>query len=127
MTNVLQTVKLETLAGGAVRELFQAELERVLENIADINTDPQVARTITLSVTLKPGPKRESADVKVKCASKLAGIVTVNTQLFMGRHQGKLVAVENDPRQGGLFDAPDQPQKLAAVAPINRNAPAKEG
>ena len=82
--------------------------------------------TITVSLTFKPGPKRESAEVKVKCASKLAGIVTVNTQLFMGHHQGKLVAVENDPKQAGLFDAPDQPRP-APVASFNRSAPATGG
>lgn len=121
---VLQPVKLETIAGGAARELFDAEMDRVLANIADINTDPQTPRTITLSLTFKPGPKRETADVKVKCASKLAGILTVNTQLFMGKHNGKLVAVENDPRQGGLFD-PQEPKPLAPVSDINQGRQAK--
>ena len=90
----------------------------MLENIADINTDPAQKRSITLTVTFKPGAKRETADVQVKCGSKLAGILTVNTQLFMGKYGGKLVAVENDPRQGGLFDQPGEP-KLASVSGIN--------
>jgi hypothetical protein len=123
--NALQNVSLETIAGGALKELFQAELTRVLENITDINTDPQQKRSITVNVEFKPGAKRETADVKVKCVSKLAGLMTVNTQVFMGKQNGKLVAVENDPRQGGLFD-PDQPRPLAAVAPFTQQ-PVKEG
>lgn len=113
----LQTVSLESIAGGAIKELFEAELGRVLENIADINTDPATKRTITINVEFKPGAKRDTADVKLKCGSKLAGILTVNTHLFMGRHAGKLVAVENDPKQNNLFD--EEPQRpLAAVSPF---------
>lgn len=114
----IQTVALETIAGGAIKELFEAELGRVLENIADINTDPAQKRTITISVEFKPGAKRDTADVKLKCGSKLAGIMTVNTQLFMGKQGGKLVAVENDPRQGALFDQ-DKPGPRAAVTNFN--------
>jgi hypothetical protein len=117
--NALKAVTLDTIANWALVELFQTELSRVLDNIADINTDPAQKRTITIAVELKPGAKRESADVKVKCSSKLAGILTVNTQFFLGKQAGKLVAVENDPRQGGLFDQPAEPKPLAAVSDIN--------
>ncbi|MDP3720805.1 MAG: hypothetical protein Q8T13_23835 [Acidobacteriota bacterium] len=118
--NAVRAVTLDTIAGGAVVELFGAELKRVVENIADINTDPEQKRTITISIEFKPeGVKRDNADVKVKCTSKLAGILTVNTQVFMGMHAGKLIAVENDPRQGGLFDEPEV-KPLAAVTNISQ-------
>ncbi|MGE3276755.1 MAG: hypothetical protein AB7O67_16710 [Vicinamibacterales bacterium] len=105
---------LQTIGGGALAELFAAELARVLENIADPNTDPKTKRTITIAVTFKPGRDRDAASVEIKCGSKLAGILTVNTQLFMGRQAGKLIAVENDPRQTNLFD-PERPP-LSAVS-----------
>lgn len=129
MTAALKAVTLDTVAGGALVELFQAELVRTLDNIADINTDPEQKRTITITLELKPGPKRDTADVKVKCASKLAGIMTLNTQFFLGKQGGKLVAVENDPRQGGLFDEEQGPRQLAAVTPFSKDntQPAKEG
>ncbi len=114
------SVTLETIGGGALAELFAAELARVLENIADPNTDPKTKRQITLAVVFKPGRDRDVADVEMKCGSKLAGIMTVNTQLFMGRQHGKLVAVENDPRQSSLFDQePAGPR--AAVAPFKKD------
>lgn len=111
-------VTLETIGGGALSELFAAELARVLANIADPNTDTGTKRTITLAVTFKPNRDRDVADVELKCGSKLAGIMTVSTQLFMGRQHGKLIAVENDPRQSNLFD---QQRPLGAVAGFKKD------
>lgn len=107
-------VTLDTIGGGALTELFDAELSRILGNIADPNTDTTSKRIITIQVKFKPNRDRDVADVELSCSSKLAGIMTVNTQLFMGRHQGKLIAVENDPRQSSLFDHDRTP--LSAVA-----------
>lgn len=111
--SIANQVTLDSIGGGALSELFQAELSKVLANIADPNTDEKAKRVIQISVTFKPGA-RDVADVELKCHSRLAGICTVKTQLFMGRSQGKLIAVENDPRQSTLFDQ-DKP-RLAAVA-----------
>lgn len=102
----MQGVTLDTIGGGALPELFDAELTRILANIADPNTDTGAKRTITITISVKPNRDREVADVELKCSSKLAGIMTVSTQLFIGKHQGKLIAVENDPRQSKLFDPP---------------------
>lgn len=110
----MQGVTLNTIGGGALLELFQAELARVLQNIADPNTDPKQKRQIAITVTLKPGRDRDVADVELKCGSKLAGIMTVDSKLFIGKAKGQLIAVENDPRQSNLFD--QAPAPLAAVA-----------
>lgn len=114
----MQGVTLDTIGGGALSELFGAELARILANIADPNTDATAKRSISITVSVKPKGDREVADVELKCSSKLAGITTVSTQLFMGRHQGKLIAVENDPRQSNLFD-PARPK--AAVAQFQKD------
>lgn len=114
----MQAVTLDTIGGGALAELFGAELSRILANIADPNTDAKAGRAITISVKFKPSASRDSAEVDLVCSSKLAGITTVQTQLFMGKHQGKLIAIENDPRQSGLFDEARPP--LAAVADFKK-------
>lgn len=88
----MQGVTLDTIGGGALSELFGAELARILANIADPNTDATTKRAISITVSFKPKADREIADVELKCGSKLAGIMTVSTRLFMGRHQGKLIA-----------------------------------
>lgn len=100
----MEGVTLDTIGSGALSELFEAELARILANIADPNTDTATKRVITIAVKFKPNRDRDVADVELSCSSKLAGIMTVQTQLFMGRHKGKLIAVENDPRQSSLFD-----------------------
>lgn len=75
----MKPVTLESIGGGALKELFNAEMDRVMGNIRDINTDPAQKRTITMTVEFKPDAKREGADVKLKCKSSLAGIMTVKT------------------------------------------------
>lgn len=102
----MHSVTLDSIGGGALSELFGAELARILANIADPNTDPKAKRTVTIQVSFKANRDRDVADVALTCTSKLAGIMTVSTQLFMGKHQGQLIAVENDPRQSNLFDQP---------------------
>lgn len=107
-------VTIDTIGGGAIAELFQAELSRILSNITDPNCDTSSKRVMTIQVKFKPNRDRDVADVEITCSSKLAGIMTVATQLFMGKHKGKLIAVESDPRQSNLFDAERQP--IASVA-----------
>lgn len=106
-------VTLNTIGGGALAELFTVELARILANISDPNTDPAAKRVLTMQVSFKPNRDRDVADVRLTCSSKLAGILTVSSQLFMGRQNGKLIAVESDPRQSNLFD-PERPAAVAA-------------
>ncbi len=108
-----QPVSLDTLGGGALGELFDAELSRILSNIADPNTSATQKRSMTITIAFKSGRDRDVAEVTLKCESKLAGIQTVQTQLFLGKQGGKHIAVENDPRQSKLFDEDRAP--LAAV------------
>lgn len=81
----MQGVTLDSIGGGALSELFDAELARVLANITDPNTDTGAKRVITIQVKFKSNRDRDVADVQLACSSKLAGIMTVSTQLFMGR------------------------------------------
>jgi hypothetical protein len=102
-------VTLETLAGGAAVELFNTELGRVVKNIADPNTKASAVRKVVLEVTIKPDDTRELGQVNVQATVKLAPLRPATTRLFFGKHQGRLVAVEHDPRQAGLFDGSDKP------------------
>ena len=97
-------VTLSTLAKGAVPELFQEELRKVLENIADVNTDAERKREIVIRVSIVPGPERETGQVDVAISSKLAGVKKASSVIFMGRHHNEPVALESDPKQRGLFE-----------------------
>lgn len=102
-----QPVTLRNLASGAVEELFDEELQNVLRNIADPNTDPETAREITIKVRIKPDEERQLGGVTVGVTSKLAAFKRVKTVIFMPGRQGqKYVAVESNPKQLTL-EAPD--------------------
>lgn len=121
-------VTLDTIGNAALVELFDAELARVLDNIQDPNTDAKTKRTITVKVSFSPNENRDIADVNLTCGSKLAGIKTVATRLFVGRHRGKLIAVENNPQQSTLFDqAPQRPTAVAAFQQPQQNTEVTDG
>lgn len=109
-------VSLTTLKGGVAIEMFDHQLRRLLNNIADENTEPEEARQITLKVTVKPDPDREQAVILVECkANKLAGIRSQGSTAYIGRRRGQVVAVEYDPRQADMFD----PDAGADITPIS--------
>ena len=99
-----EVVTLVTIGDGAALELFQAELEKVLRNIADPNTEADKVRKITLEVKFTPSKARDTGDVEIRCTSKLPGLKDHATFVYFGRHQGELVAMEHNPKQAGLFD-----------------------
>ncbi len=63
--------KLNEIGNGALQEHFERELEKVIENLLDINTDPSKARKITLNVNLKSDDNRELVFVEVGAKSTL--------------------------------------------------------
>jgi hypothetical protein len=100
----VEVVTLVSLADGAALELFQSELDKVLRNIQDPNTDASAIRKVMLEVAIQPDEDRELGEVKVKATCKLAGLKGAHTRVYFGRHQGQLVATEFNPKQQGLFD-----------------------
>lgn len=112
-------VTLPTLAAGAVVEAYDAEFDRVLRNIADPNTDPKATRKIVLEIVVKPNEDRDAADVFVKTKTVLASTRPTATRIFIGPRDGKLAAIEADPRQPGLFDS----AQTSKLRPINGGAP----
>jgi hypothetical protein len=88
-------IDLADFAGGAVSERFNQELKKVLENIADPNTDPKKARTITVKVTLKADENRDIADVDISTSCTLVSAKPVATRIIMDRDsKGNVVGAE---------------------------------
>jgi hypothetical protein len=65
-------VSLETINSGAVIDLFTEAFEKLLENVADDNTEPDKVRSITIKLAVKPSKDRSKADTKVEVTSRLA-------------------------------------------------------
>lgn len=88
-------VDLNSLANGAVAERFNQELQKVLDNIVDPNTDPKKARSVTLTVSIASNENRELANVSVKAVSKLAPAKNIETQIIMDYdNTGKVTGAE---------------------------------
>lgn len=87
-------ITLESIAAGAAEELFEAAFAEALANIDDPNTDWKAKRRVTLNFTLACDEQRRTVTVEVDCGTKLAGIRSVGTTVFLGRHEGQLVGRE---------------------------------
>lgn len=107
------SLNIGNICGGAVPELFEHEVGKMLKNVADLNTDPEAKRSITFEFTFKPAPDRKSAVVKLVCKAKNAGVNSVAGSVFMSSAHGEVQAFTEDPRQTNLFakEAPASPAK----------------
>jgi hypothetical protein len=109
-----ENVNLGNICGGAVEELFQRELASILENVGDVNTDPEAKRKMTLEFTFEPFPDRSGAQVTFACKSKVVPVDAVKGTMFLQRRGTAMVAVPHDPRQARLFQpqVPEDKEKL---------------
>lgn len=99
-----EEVSLSNLCGGAIEEVFQKEFASVLANIADVNTDPEAKRKITLEFTVSPFEDRSGAQVTFSCKSKTVPVQAVKGTVFLQRKGLVMIAVPHDPQQIRLFD-----------------------
>lgn len=95
---------LANLCQGGAEEIFQRDLDRVMENIADVNTPAEGERTITLKVKLKPSADRRSAIATFTSETKCCGISALRgTVYFTKQPDGSLEAFPDNPNQVLLF------------------------
>lgn len=88
-------IDLNKFAGGAVAEKLNMELQKVLANIADPNTDHKKARKVSLTLTLKANEQRGLAVVMADVKSTLAPSKGVETQMMIDMDgQGNVVGAE---------------------------------
>ena len=100
-----RVVTLDELHEGAALEMWQDALDQVLANAVDPNTAHRDVRRIRLDVDFRVNEERNVADVELTCSTKLAGRRGVASLVYLGKHEGQTIAVEQ-PRQDELFPAP---------------------
>lgn len=123
-----QIIDLNTFAGGALAEKVNIEVQKVLDNIADPNTDHKKARKVQVNITLKANEKRNLANVIVDTKSTLVPAVGVETELIIDyTTDGQVTGAElksGIPGQsyidtnGEILD--DKGLPLAAEEPVNK-------
>ena len=99
-----QPVTLFTLAGGALGELFDREMERVSADILDLNTEAEAVRTITIKVKIKPDKDRGFGYAGMFISSTLGAPKGVGSTMYFGRKNGHATAMEAVSDQKELFD-----------------------
>lgn len=106
---------LTSICGGAVPELFEQEVTRVLRNLMDPNTGFKAKRTLTLTFTFETNEARTESMVTVEANSKLGGSLGAGGRIYhQQRVTGEVVAVCHDPKQTMLFDGPTRPRVVGA-------------
>src|SRR5690554_4481165 len=90
-----QIVCLNSFANGALAERFNEELLKILENIADPNTNPTRVRTLTIKVKLHADDERDMASALVEATSKLIPAKEAPTKLLIDLDKdGKVTGAE---------------------------------
>lgn len=106
----VETMSLLNLGGGGAVEKFDDEMKRVLENILDRNTG-EGARSVTLTVVLKPDVNRDICQVGISCKSKLMPVQPFGTSVFIGVDpKVGACAIEPTNAQLGLFGKREAPK-----------------
>jgi hypothetical protein len=97
---------LNTIGAGVALEKFAVELEAVLRNIRDPNTEAKAKRRIVIAFTFLPNADREVVQTEISAKSILAGTRATSDTLWLGIQSGHPVATVvrsgEDPRQGTL-------------------------
>lgn len=88
-------VDLNEFANGALAERFNYELQKILENIADPNTDHKVKRKMNINLTLETNEDRELSNVSIQVKSTPAPRKNIGSAIIIDRDEsGKIVGAE---------------------------------
>lgn len=97
-------VDLFTICRGAALQLFQNALDKVNANIKDPNTGVTKKRKLTIQFEFAPYADRSGAEVICTVDTKLAGIVGVNSSIYLKKKDGVLEAFTQDTSQLDMFE-----------------------
>lgn len=109
-----EKISLGNICRGAVEEVFQRELNRVLENIRDPNTPEKTKRKLNLEFTFTPYPDRTGAAVSFHVKTNVAMVEPVGGTIHISAAGGRLSAYPRDPRQDVLFTETDSEKHPAS-------------
>ncbi len=91
-------LKLEELDGGGPLEVVNHELQSVLENLLDPNTEPKKERKVTLEIKIKGDENRNMCGLTYQAKSTLAPAMANMTAIIVDQDEnGKAVAAEVRP------------------------------
>lgn len=108
-----QIKKLDELMDGALTERFENEMERVLKNVFDPNTNPKAKRQIQIIIEIAPNERRDAAEFKIDVKSRTAPPVAISQTVFIRQgDNGSVTATEVTSQIPGQInmDGQEQPE-----------------
>lgn len=103
-TGEVREISILDLKGGAIVEKVNCEVEKVLRNILDPNTDGKKKRQIKVTIDFIPTEDRESVTVKSTVSSTLAPLNPVDSVLIVGGTEEAPAAMEYKKQIAGQTD-----------------------
>jgi len=92
MTN--QIIDLNKFAKGKLAEQLNDEIQRVIENVADVNTDQSKARKIAITLTFKSDRERKVLNVAVQTKSTLVPAREIDSKIIVNYDNKDITASE---------------------------------
>lgn len=95
----MKTFELQEVAGGALQEKVNSELQKVFKNMQDPNTPWKNKRQITLKMVFEQNEDRDDCKCDISVETKLAPVKGIATRFSMARNldNGEVEAVEYGP------------------------------
>ena len=111
-----QIKQLDELMDGALTERFNMEMERVLSNVFDPNTNAKAKRQIQIIIEIAPNERRDAAEFKVDVKSKIAPPEAIAQTVFLHMDDvGNVTATEMTKEIPGQIDMDGNVQAIPRV------------
>ena len=95
------------MCGGAFQERTDYEMQRLIDNILDPNTNPTAKRKLQVTIELTPDADRTTIGVSCSVKSTLAPTYPVATMLYVAANDTVIEMTPQIPGQMG-FDGEEQ-------------------
>jgi len=116
---------IESLADGAIAEQINSAIEKVLENISDMNTPYKTKRKLNIILAFDADESREMSEVGVTIKATLAPATPTKTRILIDRdNKGKIVGAEYKKQLKGQMELEIQCDENGEI--INNSAAATE-
>lgn len=110
------------MAGGAFLERVDYEMNRVLDNIFDVNTRATAKRKINVTIELTPDDSRSTIAVAVHAKSALTPTSPCVTSLYVTKANGQMMIAEMVPQIPGQIDFAGNEQEPPKILKLAQNA-----
>lgn len=121
MPEIMNKKSILEMAMGAIAEITDYEVERVVANIMDPNTSPTAKRKITVTLTFSPDDYRQQIGMDAQAKTTLAPIQPVRTSLCITKaRDGSLLLAEMMPQVPGQVNMDGDEAPVPAMARVGR-------